>query len=131
MYQHIYGETAEDYDVAWDATKHEESTGSLPPPPPEYLPTNDSDASDVHLEEDRTHIESAGDVSQPKLETAEALQAVNIEMDVNRVNGNSVQNVSCESLDTFFSSGGLHYPSGAKVYFVLILLSIVYHLYTD
>lgn len=113
MYQHIYGETEEDYDIAWDATKHEQSTGSLPPPPPEYLPT-DIDASDVHLEEDRTHIESAVDDFKPKLETAKALQAINIEMDVNKINGNSVQNVSCESLDTFFSPG-LHYPSGAKV----------------
>ena len=111
MYQHIYGETEEDYDVAWDATKHEQSTGSLPP---EYLPT-DINASDVQLEEDRTHTESAVDVSQPKSESTEALQAVNIELDVNRINGNLVQRMSCESLDTIFSSGGLHYPSGAKV----------------
>lgn len=130
MYQHIYGDTAEDYDVAWDATKEEQSTGSLPPPPPEYLPT-DFDASAVHLEEDRTHIGSAEGVSQPKSETAEALQAVNNEMDVNRINGNSVQNVLRESLDTFFSSGGLHYSNGAKVYFILISLSSVYHLCTE
>lgn len=121
MYQHIYGKTTEDYDVVWDAAKHEQSTGSLPPSPPEYLPP-DIDATDEHFE-DRTEMESVMDVSQPESDTAELLQAVNIEIDVA---SNSIQNVSCESLHTFFSSGVLQYPNGAKVHFVLTICCALY-----
>lgn len=53
MYQHVYDETTEDYDVAWDAAKHEQSGGSLPPPPPQEDLFTDTDAAmETHSEVD-------------------------------------------------------------------------------
>lgn len=46
MYQHMYDETSEQYDVAWDAALHEQDASSLPPPPLEDL-SHDTDTTET------------------------------------------------------------------------------------